>query len=163
MPGRWFDTGVDIAGTRSLAVATPGVRVNFSGNSNTVHTRSSLVFPTGAANMPFTTEPRKGGDSVVLTTPGLYVFSCSIHPYMFGAVIVDDPNTTGLDLGASISLINGITVPSSSDLATRLLRTFFIATNPANRQNYASSAPWHITYPNVDVRVDIGVVNLPRC
>ena len=41
-PGRWFDTGVDIAGTRSLAVATPGVRVNFSGNSNTVHTRSSL-------------------------------------------------------------------------------------------------------------------------
>src|SRR5215510_1404711 len=55
-PGRWFDTGVDIAGTRSLAVATPGVRVNFSGNSNTVHTRSSLVFPTGAANMPFTTD-----------------------------------------------------------------------------------------------------------
>src|SRR4051794_30597008 len=54
-PGRWFDTGVDIAGTRSLAVATPGVRVNFSGNSNTVHTRSSLVFPSGAANMPFTT------------------------------------------------------------------------------------------------------------
>ena len=30
----------------------------------------------------------------------------------------------------STSLINGITVPSSSDLATRLLRTFFIATNP---------------------------------
>ena len=160
-PGRWFDTGVDIAGTRSLAVATPGVRVKFSGESNTVHTRSSLVFPTGAANMPFTTEPRKGGDSVTLTTPGLYVFTCSIHPYMFGAVIVDDPGTTGLDLGNNITLINGITVPTSSDLATRLLRTFFIANNPANWQNYASSAPWHITYPNVDVRVDIGVVNLP--
>jgi YVTN family beta-propeller protein len=161
IPGRWFDTGVTIAGTRSLAVATPGVRVKFSGNSNTVHTRSSLVFPTGAARMPFTTEPRKGGDSVTLTTPGLYVFTCSIHPYMFGAVIVDDPVTAGLDLGDSISLINGITVPSSSDLATRLLRTFFIATNPANWQNYASSAPWHVTYPNVEVRVDIGVVNLP--
>ena len=160
-PGRWFDTGVDIAGTRSLAVATPGVRVNFSGNSNTVHTRSSLVFPAGAAGMPFTTDPRKGGDSVTLTTPGLYVFTCSIHPYMFGAVIVDDPGTTGLDLGNNITLINGITVPTSSDLATRLLRTFFIANNPANWQNYASSAPWHITYPNVDVRVDIGVVNLP--
>src|SRR5262249_7418175 len=90
-PGRWFDTGVDIAGPRSLAVAPPGVRVNFSGNSNTVHTRSSLIFPTGAANMPFTTEPRKGGNAVTLTTPGLYVFTCSIHPYMFGAVIVDDP------------------------------------------------------------------------
>lgn len=160
-PGRWFDTGQDIAGTRSLAVAAPGVRVNFSGNSNTVHTRSSLIYPAGAAGMPFNTEPKKGGDSITLTTPGLYVFACSIHPYMFGAVIVDDPNTNGLDLGDNISLINGITVPSSSDLATRLLRTFFIATNPTNWQNYASSAPWHVTYPNVDVRVDIGVVNLP--
>lgn len=160
-PGRWFDTGSAIAGNRSIAVASPGVRVNFSGNSNTVHTRTSLVYPTGAANMPFNTDPKKGGDSLTLTTPGLYVFTCSIHPYMFGAVIVDDPATSGLDLGSSLSLINGITVPSSSDLATRLLRTFFIATNPANWQNYAQNTPWHITYPNVDVRVDTGVVNLP--
>lgn len=159
--GRWFDTGSAIAGNRSIAVATPGVRVNFSGNSNTVHTRTSLIYPTGAAGMPFNTKPKKGGDSITLTTPGLYVFTCSIHPYMFGAVIVDNPATTGLDLGSSISLINGITVPTSSDLATRLLRTFFIATNPANWQNYSSNSPWHITYPNVDVRVDIGVVNLP--
>lgn len=160
-PGRWFDTGTAVAGNRSLAIASPGVRVKFSGDSNTVHTRSSLIFPTGAANMPFNTEPRKGGDDVTLTTPGLYVFTCSIHPYMFGAVIVDNPNTTGLDLGSSISLINGISVPTSSDLATRLLRTFFIATNPANWQNYTSPAPWHVTYPDVDVRIDIGVVNLP--
>lgn len=161
IPGRWFDTGNSIAGTRSLAIARPGVRVKFSGNSNTVHTRSSLVFPTGAENMPFTTEPRKGGDEVELTTPGLYVFACSIHPYMLGAVIVDDPSTPGLDLGDTIDLINDVRVPTSSDLATRLLREFFIATNPANWQNYASTAPWHITYPDVDVRVDIGVVNLP--
>ena len=162
-PGRWFDTGTDIAGTRSLAVATPGVKVNFSGNSNTVHTRTSLIYPTGAVGMPFNTPPRKGGDSVTLTTPGLYVFTCSIHPYMFGAVIVDDPNTTGLDLGNSITIVNGITVPTSSDLATRLLRTFFIATNPGNWQNYASGAPWHITYPPVDVRITGGaVVNLPK-
>lgn len=161
IPGRWFDTGSAVAGSRSIAIASPGTRVNFSGNSNTVHTRTSLIYPTGAAGMPFNTDPKKGGDSLTLTTPGLYVFTCSIHPYMFGAVIVDDPATTGLDLGSSLSLINGITVPSSSDLATRLLRTFFIATNPANWQNYASNAKWHITYPNVDVRVDIGVVNLP--
>ena len=98
-PGRWFDTGVSIAGTRSLAIVTPGAKINFSGNSNTVHTRSSVIYPTGAAGMPFNTPPRKGGDSVTLTTPGLYVFTCSIHPYMFGAVIVDNPNTSGLDLG----------------------------------------------------------------
>lgn len=58
---------------------------------------------------------------------------------MLGAVIVDDPNTSGLDLGSSISLINGITVPSSSDLATRLLRAFFVATNPANWQDYTTN------------------------
>ena len=133
--GRWFDTGVEIAGSRSIAVATPGVRIKFSGDSNTVHTRTSLLYPTGAAGMPFNTEPRKGGDDVTLTTPGLYVFVCSIHPYMFGAVIVDDPATAGLDLGSSLSLITGVNYPSSSELAPRLLRTFFIATNPADWQN----------------------------
>lgn len=161
-PAHWFDTGTAIAGNRSIAIAKPGVRVKFSGDSNTVHTRTSLIFPTGAAGMPHNdTKHSDGGDDVTLTTPGLYVFFCSIHPYMFGAVIVDDPNTSGLDLGSSISLINGITVPSSSDLATRLLRTFFIATNPANWQNYADNKPWHVTYPDVDVRVDSGVVNIP--
>jgi len=161
-PGAWFkNADGPVAGFQSLAVATPGTEVRFTGKSNTVHTRTSLIFPTGAAGMPFNTPPRKGGDEVTLTTPELYVFTCSIHPYMFGAVIVDDPNTPGLDLGNSITLINGITVPTSSDLATRLLRTFFIATHPANWQNYASGAPWHVTYPDVDVRVDIGVVNLP--
>jgi DNA-binding beta-propeller fold protein YncE len=81
---------------------------------------------------------------------------------MFGAVIVDDPATQGLDLGENINLVNGITVPTSSDLATRLLRTFFIATAPSNWQDYTSNQPWHVTYPNVDVRIAGGaVVNLP--
>ena len=158
-PGAWFkNTAGPIAGTQSLAVATPGTEVRFDGKSNTVHTRTSLIFPTGAINMPFDTEPRRGADTVVLHTPGLYVFTCKIHPYMFGAVIVDDPSTTGLDLGEQISLVNGITVPTSSDLATRLLRTFFIATNPANWEDYTSAAPWHITYPSVDVRITGGAV-----
>ena len=152
-PGAWFK---NTTGGGSLAVTTPGTEVRFTGKSNTVHTRTSLIFPTGAKNMPFDTEPRKGSDTVVLQTPGLYVFTCKIHPYMFGAVIVDDPNTTeGLDLGKSITLVNGITVPTSSDLATRLLRTFFIATTPANWQNYASSANWLIAYPSVPVLTDI--------
>ena len=158
-PGAWFkNTAGPIAGTQSLAVATPGTEVRFDGQSNTVHTRTSLIFPTGAINMPFDTEPRKGSDTVVLHTPGLYVFTCKIHPYMFGAVIVDDPSTMGLDLGESITLVNGITVPTSSDLATRLLRTFFIATNPGNWEDYTSAAPWHITYPSVDVRITGGAV-----
>jgi hypothetical protein len=158
-PGAWFRNAAGpVAGFRSLAVATPGTEVVFTGKSNTVHTRTSLIFPTGAINMPFDTAPRKGSDQVVLHTPGLYVFTCKIHPYMFGAVIVDNPGTPGLDLGESISLVNGITVPTSSDLATRLLRTFFIATHPANWEDYSSSAPWHITYPSVDVRITGGAV-----
>lgn len=162
-PGRWFrsDRGA-IAGTQSLAVATPGVEVRFRGGSHTVHTMTSLIFPAGAKGMPFDTEATKGSRDVVLRTPGLYVFVCKIHPYMLGAVIVDDPGTAGLDLGERITLANGLTVPTSSDLATRLLRTFFITTNPSNWQNYASSAPWRVTYPNVNVRITDGaVVNLP--
>lgn len=162
-PGPWFKSSAGaIGGTRSLAVVRPGDEVKFTGRSNTVHTVTSLIFPTGARRMPFDTPASKGTVATVLDTPGLYVFTCKIHPYMFGATIVDNPTTTGLDLGERISLLNGITVPTSSDLATRLLRIFFIATNPANWQNNRSATPWHITYPNVDVRITGGsVVNLP--
>jgi DNA-binding beta-propeller fold protein YncE len=163
-PGSWFkNVAGPIAGTQSLAVAAPGVQVRFKGDSNAVHTVTSLIFPTSAAGMPFDSGTLQNNQQVKVTlkTPGLYVFTCKIHPYMFAAVIVDDPATTGLDLGESITLINGITVPTSSDLATRLLRTFFIATNPANWQDHSLSA-WHITYPNVDVRITGGAVaNLP--
>jgi hypothetical protein len=56
----------------------------------------------------------------------------------------------------------GLTVPTSSDLATRLFRTFFIATNPSNSQDFRSSTPWRVTYPNVNVRITGGtLVNLP--
>jgi hypothetical protein len=163
-PGAWFRNAAGpVAGFQALAVVTPGTEVRFTGKSNTVHTRTSLLFPTGAVNMPFDTLHRKGSDDVMLHTSGLYVFTCKIHPYMFGALIVDDPATPGLDLGESITLLNGVTVPTSSDLATRLLRTFFIATHPPNWLDHTSPAPWHITYPNVDVRITGGVVvNLDR-
>lgn len=163
-PGAWFkNTAGPIGGTQSLAVVNPGDEVKFGGRSHTVHTVSSLLWPTGAAGMPFETDPMKGSVSVVLETPGLYVFVCQIHPYMFAAVINDDPATAGLDLGESITLLTGATVPTSSDLATRLLRTFFIANNPDNWQDYTSTAPWHVTYPDVDVRITGGVVvNLPE-
>src|SRR5215475_1083504 len=164
-PGRWFkNLAGPIAGTQSLAVANPGVRVEFIGNSShSVHNVSSLIWPAGAKGMPFGAGTVAEDKSVFVTlrTPGLYVFTCRIHPYMFAAVIVDDPSTPGLDLGDSITIANGATVPTSSDLATRLLRVFFIATNPDNWQDH-SQTTWHITYPNVDVRITGGaVVNLP--
>lgn len=162
-PGRWFkSTAGPIAGTHSLAVVNPFTLVRFSGHSHTVHTMTSLLWPTGAPGMPFDTKATKGTRAVVLVKPGLYVFVCKIHPYMLGAVIVDNPFTTGLDLGETVTLVHGPVIPTSSDLATRLLRAFFVITNPGNWQDFSSPAPWHITYPDVNVRITGGaVVNLP--
>ncbi|MCB1949849.1 copper oxidase, partial [Nitrosomonas sp.] len=159
-PGNWYrNANGPVVGLGSLGVGTPGVEVVFTrDDSNTVHTYTSLLYPTGARNMPFDTDPQKGSESVTLRTPGLYVFFCQVHPYMLGAVIVDDPNTEGLDLGETITLINGITVPTSSDLATRLLRGFMVLTEPGNWQNFSSSDPWHINYPSVPVRITGGAV-----
>ena len=111
-------------------------------------------------SMPFDqSRAYKGGGIVKLTTPGLYVFTCKVHPYMFGAVIVDDPATDGLDLGETIDLATGIVnLPTSSDLATRLLNIFFIATAPNNWQDFTSTTPWKVTYPNVSVRITGGAV-----
>lgn len=109
-PGRWFrNVAGPIGGSQSLAVIQPGGRITLSWKSKSVHTVTSLIFPTGATGMPFDSGLIKGGGDLILRTPGLYVFVCKVHPYMLGAVIVDDPNTTGLDLGDSITLVNGIT------------------------------------------------------
>lgn len=151
---------------KSLAVIAPGETVGFptySGEASTVHTAVSLLWPQGAKNMPFKTaidvrDPaRRGVATVTLRDPGLYVFICDIHVYMFSAVIVDDPNTKvngglGLDLGKKISLLNGVTVPTFSDLAVRLLRTFFIITDPTNWKDY-TKATWTPAFPAVPVIV----------
>ncbi len=162
-PGNWFDSGTDIAGTRSLIVAQPGDMIHFDvgAMTNTVHTASSLLWPTGAANMPFD-QPHayKGMQMVTLTMPGLYVFVCKLHPFMLGGVIVDDPATDGLDLGKTITLLNGTTVPTASNLAFRLVRSFINITNPQNYQVYTKTgSTWDPTYPAVPVRVYDGNSN----
>ena len=167
-PASWFRSargdaiyglGLDIK-TKSLEVMSPGSSVNFvMSDTNGVHSISSLLWPTGAAHMPFSqTNAYRGGAIVKLDTPGLYVFTCKVHPYMFGAVIVDDPNTEGLDLGNpaadyKIDLVTGITgLPTSSDLAVRLLRTFFVATATDNWQDY-STGHWSVKFPTLPVRI----------
>lgn len=174
-PGSWFrsaraDTIFSITeSTKSLEIIPPGSSVHFIMNdTNAVHTMTSLLWPSDADDrelgdhfmIPFDqTKAYQGGGIVQLDTPGLYVFTCKIHPYMFGAVIVDDPNTEGLDLGDSIDLVMGVDgLPTQSDLATRLLRTFFVATSQNNWQDYTSDEPWHINYPDVPVRITGGAV-----
>jgi hypothetical protein len=168
--GPWFQcvgAGCVQAGTQSLAVVSPGtdVRITVGNESGTVHTFTSLVYPTGAQHMPFDQAAafRAGSRSVTLNNPGLYVFVCKVHPFMLAATIVDDPATAGLDLGDNVSLVNGITVPTTSDLATRLLRAFWLITNPANYQDHNvatnPSQTWTIDYPaGVPVRLSGGAV-----
>ena len=168
--GPWFQcvgAGCVQAGTQSLAVVNPGtdVQITVGKESGTVHTFSSLIYPAGAHQMPFDQPAafRADSRSVTLTDPGLYVFVCKVHPFMLAATIVDDPATEGLDLGEDVSLVNGITVPTSSDLATRLLRAFWLITNPQNYQDHNPatnpSMKWTINYPaGVPVRVSGGAV-----
>ena len=189
-PGSWFEcanTGstasgigcvpASLAGTgqKSIAVIRPNEQIAFTsmGQASTIHTAVSLMFPTGAANMPFDTDlevplPGTSGSpfAVTLVNPGLYVFFCDIHPYMFATVIVDDPTTAGLDLGKTVSLphvtANGIGVPggllpqglpTASDLVLRLVHAFFVITDPNNWQQYpiSGSASWNPSYPPVPV------------
>jgi YVTN family beta-propeller protein len=169
---------------RSLAVIAPGETVGFSsvgGEASTIHTALSLLWPTGATHdngIPFSpSHPFKtaidflhpvtnGTNEVKLNTPGLYVFICDIHVYMFATVIVDDPATTlddpnnvlqqiglgpiGLDLGKTITLVNGIEVPTASDLGLRLVKTDFMITNPGNWKDY-NKTNWQPAYPPVPV------------
>ncbi len=146
---------------RSLAVIAPGETVGFptfSAEASTIHTVLSLIWPTGASNMPFKAaidflNPAPGGVATVqLNEPGLYVFICDIHVYMFAGVIVDDPATPELDLGKKITLVNGVQVPTFSDLAIRLLRTFFIITDPGNWKDYTKTT-WTPAFPPVPVLV----------
>ena len=159
--------GVAGTGEKSLAVIRPGDSIGFAslGQANTLHTAVSLMFPTKAKNMPFDVDldpPLLGGSgtpfTVTLKDPGLYVFFCDIHPYMFATVIVDDPATAALDLGRTVDLprvtAGGISgLPTASDLALRLVHTFFIVTNPNNWQNYPASgtSSWNPSYPPVPV------------
>lgn len=179
------------AGTQSLAIVPANqntvVRFNIAApDTNTVHTYTSLLWPVTSngsggyinpTGFPFDQPDGAwvGNRSVTLNNPGLYVFVCKLHPFMLAAVIVDDLTTTNpvgggvaYDLGEYISLINSIpantiTVPTSSDLATRLLRTFFLITNPANYQDHNPitnpTLKWTINYPpGVPVRVTGGGV-----
>ncbi|HEX6294775.1 MAG TPA: beta-propeller fold lactonase family protein [Nitrososphaeraceae archaeon] len=180
-PGKWFrnvggpprlndGTEVEYA-TESLAVVQPGATAHFiMSSTNTVHTVTSLLWPTGAPNMPFDEMTGyRGGAIVQLEKPGLYVFTCKIHPYMFGGMIVDDPSTEGYDLGEQLSLSTGTDLDPIDEtgkenkdaIATALvlLRTFFVANNPSNWIDYTKEI-WNPKFPNIPINFGGMVANL---
>jgi len=165
VPGYWFDTGVDIAGTRSLAIIAPADTVIFNQKVEARHTVTSLIWPSNAKPGELIDQDAANTNNhqVTLATPGLYVFVCKLHPYMLGAVIVDDPATKGLDVGQQLTLLGvtpdgTLTFDSYSDLTLRLLRAFFIVTNPTtNWKDYTKAGQtYQPIYPNVPVRVYAG-------
>ena len=149
-----------------------GTRNSGVNTTNTVHTFTSLLWPLrsdsghigeNAVNMPYD-QPngafRGSLNSIMLETPGLYVFVCKLHPFMLAAAIVDQGglNDGVLDLGERIRLISyqGLSFPTKSDLPVRLLRAFFLITNTANYQDHRL-ANWNLTLPPLPVRIYEGV------
>jgi len=164
-PGTWFKNRNPIGlpnVSESLALAKPGDTIAFDmTDTNTQHTITSLIYPVDSAggqdaeNMPFDqTDAFFGGANIQLQDEGLYVFTCKIHPYMFGAVIVDEDGLDdgALELGKNIRIVNGIEVPTNSALAVALLKTFFVDTLPTNWQHY-EDGQWNVSFPAVPVRV----------
>ncbi len=136
----------------TFAVKGPAITANFtigSPKNQSLHDITSLIWPEGA---PFFEQMGAfaGSDSTQLTEPGLYAWTCTIHPYMLGATVVDDPLTIGLDFGKKLKVNSrDLTVPSNADVIQQLVRIFFTATVPDNWQTFSTteSSQWNPVFP----------------
>jgi DNA-binding beta-propeller fold protein YncE len=162
-PGSWFDSGLQLFGGKSLSVMEllPGVKnhvkfiVGPDTGTQTAHSATSLIRPVGAANID-QESGFIGEKEYEITEPGLYAFTCKIHPYMLGAIVADDPLTAGVDFGdqSIVKMYDGNTVvPTFSDIIFRLVKTFFTATVTSNWQKYLpnESVTWDPVYPTAPI------------
>ncbi len=150
-PGHWFKDPND---GDSVVVIKPGEAVLIKMTDVAAeHTITSLIWQPGAAKFPVDQEkPSNSSVTKEFDKPGLYVFTCKVHPYMFGAVVVDDPKTEGLDIGSEIQLVTGAKVPTTSDIAKKLLRTFFVSTTPALWRDYGKPS-WEAKFPDLPLNL----------
>ena len=162
-PGSWFDSGLQLFGGKSLSVMEilPGVKnkvkfvVGPETGTQTAHSATSLIRPQGAENID-QESGFVGTKEYDITEPGLYAFTCKIHPYMLGAIVADDPITPGLDFGdkSIVKMYDGNTlVPTFSDIIFRLVQTFFKATVTSNWQKWKpnESVTWDPSYPTAPI------------
>lgn len=128
--------------TATFKVAAPA-----AGSSHSV---TSIIWPVGAEPMD-QAAAFIGDVETTLEEPGLYAWACKIHPYMLGAVVVDDPLTPGLDFGKKLNVAakGGMVVPSSADIVQQLVQKFFRITNPDNWQTFSNTEEknWNPYYP----------------
>ncbi|NUT93769.1 MAG: copper oxidase [Saccharothrix sp.] len=137
----------------STTISLP-VTVNFDISApaaESAHTITNLIWPEAAAGFPFD-QPGAfvGSTTAQLTEPGLYAFVCKIHPYMLGAVVVDDPLTPGLDFGKKLKVNSrALNVPSDGDIIAQLVLKFFNITSPGNWQKFSNTEQrtWNPTFP----------------
>ncbi|PKM11643.1 MAG: hypothetical protein CVV13_08485 [Gammaproteobacteria bacterium HGW-Gammaproteobacteria-3] len=158
-PGLWFKDPVD---GDALVVIKPGqaVQIKMSEETRSQHTITSLLWPVGAKDFPVDQDkPSDASITKGLDKPGLYVFTCKVHPYMFGAVIVDDPATEGLDIGTELNLVTGAKVPADSDIAKKLLRTFFVVTTPSLWRDYRKPT-WDVSLPDIPLNIKGQTISL---
>jgi YVTN family beta-propeller protein len=157
-PGLWFKDPVD--GDALVVIKPKQAAMIKMTDTNTEHTITSLLWPAGAENFPVDQEkPSSASVTQAFNKPGLYVFTCKVHPYMFGAVVVDDPNTKGLDIGSELQLVTGAKVPASSDIAKRLLRTFFVITTPSLWRDY-NKPKWEVNLPDIPLNIEGNTISL---
>ncbi|MBC6448052.1 cupredoxin domain-containing protein [Actinokineospora xionganensis] len=130
------------------------VTVNFnieSPDAESAHTPTSLIWPEGAKGFPADVPGAfVGATSYQLTEPGLYAFTCKIHPYMLGAIVVDDPLTLGLDFGKKLGVnARGLSVPSNADIIAQLVQKFFVITVKDNWQTFSDTEErtWNPQFP----------------
>ena len=158
-PGNWFDTGQTIAGTRSLAVVDArhdaAVQRRQAGGDDRAHGDQPALPDRREldAVRPGQGVPRHRGrhaDAIRASTSS----SASCTRSCSAARSSTTRHTPELDLGKTITFMNGATVPTASDLALRFVRAFFNITSPANYQVYSAdhATTWDPVYPAVPVR-----------
>lgn len=143
-----------LADVRTAGGSLLPVTVNFNvaaPEAATAHTATALIWPEGAEGMPFDQGGAwVGKRTVQLTAPGLYAFACKVHPYMLGAVVVDDPLTPGVDFGKKLHIRSrDMFVPSYADIVQQLVQKFFVITVPGNWQRFSDTeaTTWNPVFP----------------
>ena len=157
----WFDTELEelepMLFTRSLAAGVGPTTIKFQinpPNVETGHTVTSIVWPEGAKNMPFNTPGAVQGEFAVdLVDPGLYVWNCTIHPYMAAAAVIDDPATPGADFGKKLRWVDRTIMPSAAHEILHIVKSFFTLTGPLNWMVHApdKDVPYDASYPKAPI------------
>jgi plastocyanin len=146
---QWLSNDISLPVTVNFTIAQP--------QAASAHTVTSLIWPDGAKGFPWDQSGAwVGTNTVQLTEPGLYAFACKVHPYMLGAIVVDDPLTVGLDFGKKLHVNSrNLNVPSNSDIIMQLVQKFFNITAPSNWQQFSDTEDkvWNPTYPPAPILV----------